>query len=220
MKTTIIPVPKNTMQCTFMTTTPVSLISIIMKCFVRLVIATSTPVSQLTLIPCYQCNMSTADIISLALHSSLEHLNNKDTYIRLLLINYSSTFNTIIPSRLISKLHDIGLGSTLCSGILSFLTQRPQSVKIGGEHTPIYISRTEVEGVKSVKFLGVTITNNLSRTSHKLQKVVRTAQIITEANLPSMDSIYMANCCGKSANIIKDTSHPVEHQHLYLMDAN
>eukprot|EP00061_Rhincodon_typus_P018739 g48040.t1 len=35
--------------------------------------------------------------------SSLEHLNNKDTYVRLLLIVYSSTFNTIIPSRLISK---------------------------------------------------------------------------------------------------------------------
>eukprot|EP00061_Rhincodon_typus_P011187 g36023.t1 len=30
-------------------------------------------------------------------------LDNKDTYISLLLIDYSSTFNTIIPSRLISK---------------------------------------------------------------------------------------------------------------------
>eukprot|EP00061_Rhincodon_typus_P016902 g45356.t1 len=32
-------------------------------------------------------------------HPALEHLDNKDTYIRLLLVDYSSTFNTIIPSR-------------------------------------------------------------------------------------------------------------------------
>eukprot|EP00061_Rhincodon_typus_P005355 g24762.t1 len=42
----------------------------------------------------------------------------------------------------------------------------------------------------------------------KLQKVVCTAQAITEANLPSMDSIYTARCRGKTANIIKDPSHP------------
>eukprot|EP00061_Rhincodon_typus_P014797 g42090.t1 len=47
---------------------------------------------------------STADAISLALHSSLEHLDKKDTYVRLLLIDYSFAFNTTIPSRLISKL--------------------------------------------------------------------------------------------------------------------
>eukprot|EP00061_Rhincodon_typus_P000661 g12358.t1 len=42
----------------------------------------------------------------------------------------------------------------------------------------------------------------------KLQKVVCTAQTITEANLSFMDSIYMARCQGKAANIIKDPSHP------------
>eukprot|EP00061_Rhincodon_typus_P005706 g25549.t1 len=41
----------------------------------------------------------------------------------------------------------------------------------------------------------------------KLQKVVCIAQTITEANLPSMDSIYMARYHGKVANIIKDPSH-------------
>eukprot|EP00061_Rhincodon_typus_P009670 g33334.t1 len=38
----------------------------------------------------------------------------------------------------------------------------------------------------------------------KLQKVVHTAQTITETNLQSMDSIYTTCCCGKVANIIKD----------------
>eukprot|EP00061_Rhincodon_typus_P012173 g37742.t1 len=78
----------------------------------------------------YRHNRPTEDAIPLALHSSLEHLDNKDTDIRLLLIDYSSSFNTIIPFRLISKLCELGLGSTLCNRILSFLTHRPQSVRI------------------------------------------------------------------------------------------
>eukprot|EP00061_Rhincodon_typus_P012001 g37422.t1 len=41
-----------------------------------------------------------------------------------------------------------------------------------------------------------------------LKVVVCTAPTITEANLPSMDSIYMARCCGKAANIIKDPFYP------------
>eukprot|EP00061_Rhincodon_typus_P005984 g26142.t1 len=114
-----------------------------------------------------------------------------------------------------------------------------------GEHAPIYINGTEVERVKTIKFLRVTINNDLPWTSHvdatvkkvqqclfflrqlrkfdlsirsltnfyrctiesklsgritpwygncsvqdhkNLQKVVCTAQTITEANLPSMDS--------------------------------
>eukprot|EP00061_Rhincodon_typus_P012502 g38276.t1 len=67
----------------------------------------------------------------LALHSSLEHLNNKDTDVRFLSIDFSYTFNTIIPTKLISKLQDLGLCSPLCNWILDLLTYRPQSVRIG-----------------------------------------------------------------------------------------
>eukprot|EP00061_Rhincodon_typus_P000220 g10947.t1 len=104
-----------------------------MKCFERLVMAhinSSLPPCLNPLQFACQCNRSTEDALSLAQHSPLEHLDNKDTYIRLLLVDNSSTFNTIIPSRLISKLRDLGLGSTLCNWILSFLTHRPQSVRI------------------------------------------------------------------------------------------
>eukprot|EP00061_Rhincodon_typus_P003090 g19248.t1 len=38
--------------------------------------------------------------------------------------------------------------------------------KKGGGHTPIYIKGAEVEMVESIEFLGVTINNTLSWTSH------------------------------------------------------
>eukprot|EP00061_Rhincodon_typus_P007721 g29706.t1 len=47
--------------------------------------------------------------------------------------------------------------------------------KKGGEHAPIYINGTEVERVKSIKFLGVMITTDLSWTSH-VNATVKKAQ--------------------------------------------
>eukprot|EP00061_Rhincodon_typus_P016036 g44038.t1 len=47
--------------------------------------------------------------------------------------------------------------------------------KKGAEHAPIYINGAEVKKVESVKFLGVTITNNLSWTSH-IDTMVKKAQ--------------------------------------------
>ncbi|KAK1789901.1 hypothetical protein P4O66_002203 [Electrophorus voltai] len=43
----------------------------------------------------------------------------------------SSAFNTIIPSLLTTKLGDLGLHTSLCDWISNFLTDRPQSVRVG-----------------------------------------------------------------------------------------
>eukprot|EP00061_Rhincodon_typus_P007252 g28771.t1 len=105
-KSTIIPAPKKTHAMCLNDNRPMALTSIIMKCFERLVMThvnSSIPACLDPLQLTYQCNRSTKDAISLALQSSLEHLDKKDTYVRLLLIDNCSTFNTIIPSRLISN---------------------------------------------------------------------------------------------------------------------
>eukprot|EP00061_Rhincodon_typus_P010975 g35648.t1 len=47
--------------------------------------------------------------------------------------------------------------------------------QIGG-HAPIYINGAEVEMVKSIKFLGVMITNNLSWSTHIDAKVKKAQQ--------------------------------------------
>ena len=42
----------------------------------------------------------------------------------MLFIDYSSAFNSIVPSKLIIKLEDLGLNPTLCNWVLDFLTGR------------------------------------------------------------------------------------------------
>ncbi len=160
----------------------------------------------------------------------------------MLFVYFSSAFNIISP---MNKFSTLGLSTTLCNWILDFLTNRPQTVQIGGHtsstlvlntlytydcnpqhgdnsivkfvdnstiicwisnndetsyqedstdsaewctnslpfsvrktkeliidsrkketmtHTPVYISGAEVEQVNSFRFLGISITENLSWT--------------------------------------------------------
>ncbi|KAI3353842.1 hypothetical protein L3Q82_005058 [Scortum barcoo] len=58
--------------------------------------------------------VSTEDAITLTLTSPstacpLPPGPEKDTYVRMLFIDYSSAFNTIVPSKLVTKLRDLGL---------------------------------------------------------------------------------------------------------------
>ena len=43
----------------------------------------------------------------------------------MLFIDYSSVFNTILPSKFITKLRTLGLNTSLCNWILDFLMGRP-----------------------------------------------------------------------------------------------
>ena len=49
----------------------------------------------------------------------------------MLFIDYSSAFNTIEPSKLITKLKTLRLNTSLCKWTLDFLTGRPQVVRVG-----------------------------------------------------------------------------------------
>ncbi|KAI4876751.1 hypothetical protein NFI96_007079, partial [Prochilodus magdalenae] len=132
--TTIIPVPKKSSVSCLNDYRPIALTPIIMKCFERLVmrhIKTLLPPSLDPLQFAYRPNRSGDDAISTTLHLALTHLDNRDTYVRMLFIDFSSAFNTIIPQHLIGKLNLLGLNTSLSNWILDFLTGRPQSVRIG-----------------------------------------------------------------------------------------
>lgn len=138
---TIIPIPKKPSPACHNDYRPVALTYVVMKCFEKLVkahICSSLPNTLDPLQYAYRPNRSTEDAIAHILHTVLSQLDKSKgkvlNYARLLFVDYSSAFNTILPSTLISKLRSLGLNEALCMWILNFLTERPQVVK-AGRHT-------------------------------------------------------------------------------------
>jgi hypothetical protein len=68
----------------------------------------------------------------------------------MLFIDYSSAFNTIVPSKLITKPKD----TSFCNWILDFLMGRPQVVRLGNNTYTILILNTgPLRGACSIPFL-------------------------------------------------------------------
>ncbi|KAK1803894.1 hypothetical protein P4O66_003838 [Electrophorus voltai] len=134
-RSTIVPVPKKPQPSGLNDYRPVALTSVVMKCFEKLVrdfITSSLPASMDPLQFAYRHNRSKDDAIAHLLHTTLTHLaEGRGNYVKMLFVDYSSAFNTIIPSLLTTKLEDVGLHTSLCDWISNFLTDRPQSVQVG-----------------------------------------------------------------------------------------
>ncbi len=123
----------------------VALTPIFSKCFEKLVRDYSCSVLPASLDPlqfAYRSNRSTDDAIAFTLHTALSHLENKNTYVRMLFVDYSSAFNTIVPATLVAKLQTLGLNRSLCSWILDFLTGRSQVVRMGNNTSSPLILNT------------------------------------------------------------------------------
>ncbi len=144
---TIVPVPKQAAITSLNDYRPIALTPVIMKCLARLVLHHIKTALPPTLDPhqyAYRANRSTDDAISIALHTVLCHLEHQGTYVRLLFLDFSSTFNTILPSRLFSKMSDLGIQYNICLWIKDFLTDRPQSVRMGQHNSSTLIISTGV----------------------------------------------------------------------------
>jgi hypothetical protein len=133
-KSTIVPVPKKAQPTCLNDYRPVALTSVVMKTLERLVLRylkTCIPPSFDPFQFAYRANRSVEDAISIGLYHVLRHLENPDSYTRILFIDYSSAFNTIVPTQLYFKLKDLLLPESICKWIIDFLSGRPQVVKIG-----------------------------------------------------------------------------------------
>ncbi len=79
-----------------------------------------------------QRNMSQRNIaVNMGLHFILQHLDRPGTYVRILFVDFSSAFNTIIPDTLQNKLTQLSVPTSVCQWITSFLTDREQLVRLG-----------------------------------------------------------------------------------------
>ena len=133
-KATIIPVPKKTSVSCLNDYRPVALTAVPMKTFERIVLKFIKSLLPPAFDPhqfAYRANRSVEDAISLCLHKILLHLESPGTYARVLFIDYSSAFNTIIPAKLHFKLiNNLHFPAALCDWILDFLLNRHQVVRI------------------------------------------------------------------------------------------
>ncbi len=105
-----------------------------MKSFQRLVLAYLKDTTGPLLDPlqfAYRANRSVDDSVNMGLHFILQHLDRPGTYLRILFVDFSTTFNTIIPSLLQPKLPQLSVPTSICQWITSFLTDRQQLVKLG-----------------------------------------------------------------------------------------
>lgn len=105
-----------------------------MKCFEKLVLQHIKDSLQPTFDPfqfAYRANRSTEDATVTALHTVLSQLKHQGNYLRMLFIDFSSAFNTVILGRLVTKLADVSFSQSICHWIKDFLTSRPQTVRLG-----------------------------------------------------------------------------------------
>ncbi len=151
-KSIIVPIPKKNKITCLNDWRPVALTPIFSKCFEKLVrdyICSVLPASLDPLQFAYRSNRSTDDDIAFTLHTALSHLENKNTYVRMLFVDYSSAFNTIVPATLVAKLQTLGLNRSLFSWILDFLTGRSQVVRMGNNTSSPLILNTVASSAHS-----------------------------------------------------------------------
>ncbi|XP_070183628.1 uncharacterized protein [Littorina saxatilis] len=129
----IVPVPKKPKVTQLNDFRPVALTSVIMKVLERLILRHLRAFTGHLSDPlqfAYQANRSVDDAVAMGLHFVLQHLENPRTYARMLFIDYSSAFNTIIPHKLLHKLIGLDVPLSLCHWLLDFLLDRPQVVRL------------------------------------------------------------------------------------------
>uniref|UniRef100_A0A669C6E4 Reverse transcriptase domain-containing protein n=1 Tax=Oreochromis niloticus TaxID=8128 RepID=A0A669C6E4_ORENI len=134
MSSTIIPVPKKPRITGLNDYRPVALTSVVMKSFERLVLSYLKTLTAPLLDPlqfAYTVKRSLDGAINMALHFTLQHLDSPGTYARILFVDFSSAFNTILPDHLQGKLSHMNVPDPICRWITDFLTDRKQHVRLG-----------------------------------------------------------------------------------------
>ena len=103
----------------------------------------------------------------------------------MLFIDYSSAFNTIVPSKHINKLRILGLNTSLCNWILDFLTGLPQVVRVGNNTSAtLFLNTGAIRGACLVLFYTpiYSMANYDSNTIIKFADDTTMAGLITDNN--------------------------------------
>lgn len=185
---TIIPIPKKPRTTGLNDYRPVALTSVAMKSFERLILSHLKTLTDPLLDPlqfAYRANRSVDDAVNMALHYILQHLDSAGTYARILFVDFSSAFNTIIPALLQDKLSQLNVPDSTCKWITDFLSDRRQQVKLGKHVSDsLTISTGSPQGCVLSPLLFSLYTNSCT-SSHQSVKLLKFADDTTLIGLIS-----------------------------------
>ena len=141
----IVPVPKKSNPSVLNDYRPVALTSIAMKCLEKLVLRqimvhTESKLDEYQF--AYRHGKSVEDAVLTLLHRIYKHVDQLNSYVRILFIDYSSAFNTIQPHIMIRKLLELNVPADICLWVLNFLSDRTQTVRIGNKHSSVLTLNT------------------------------------------------------------------------------
>ncbi|KAK3508089.1 hypothetical protein QTP70_013446 [Hemibagrus guttatus] len=184
----IVPVPKKTKITGLNDYRPVALTSVVMNSFERLMLSYLKDITDPLLDPlqfAYRANRSVDDAVNMALHFILQHLNSPGSYARILFVDFSSAFNTIIPALLRDKLFQLNVLDSMCSWITDFLTDRRQFVRLGTHVSDLqHISTGSPQGCVLSPLLCSIYTNGCT-SGHQSVKLLKFADDTTLIGLIS-----------------------------------
>ncbi|KAK3556233.1 hypothetical protein QTP70_006918 [Hemibagrus guttatus] len=130
-------------------------------------------------------NRSVDDAVNMALHFILQHLDSPGSYARILFVDFSSAFNTIIPALLRDKLFQLNVPDSMCSWITDFLTDRRQFVRLGTHVSDLqHISTGSPQGCVLSPLLFSLYTNGCT-SGHQSVKLLKFADDTTLIGLIS-----------------------------------
>ena len=169
----VVPVPKVNIPTAMNNLRPVALTSDIMKCFESIVkkhlwsyVQNISDKFQFA----YRSGRSVDDAVVTLLDILCAHLDHAKCYSRLLFIDFSSAFNTIKPHIMLSKLCDMNVQTNIIKWIHSYLTSRPQYVRLNGVKSNVIVTNTGApQGCVLSPMLFTLYTNDCTSTNDQCQ---------------------------------------------------
>ena len=110
----------------------------------------------------YNRGRGTDDALTSTTHLILKHLENSSAYARLLFMDFSSAFNSMVPQTLLETLKQMEVNPYLIKWYGDFLIGRQQQVKVNSTLSDsLVISTGAPQGCVSSPLLFIIYTNDL-----------------------------------------------------------
>lgn len=124
---------------------------------------------------------------------------------------FSSAFNTVIPSKLVTKLNDLGITAPVCDWLLDFLTNKSQHVRLDHHSSSTLTINTGVpQGCVLSPFLYSLFTHNC-RPEHGSKDIIKFVEDTTVIGLikdnDESDQVCRLTAWCKDNNLLLNTAN-------------